>query len=145
MQARELTISLERTCVVGLDDAEEVIESLLSFARENGVTDGRLPALGAFSDAVIGVFDSASKDYVRTRLDEQVEVASMVGDFALHGAELKLHPHAVLSKRDCCAWGGELLKGHEHPTLEVITVAPDNLQHRTDEPTGLPLIDTGTR
>lgn len=146
MQTRQLTTDRERSFVVVLDDGEEVIESLLAFARENDVTAGRLTALGAFSDAVLGFFDFASKDYIRTRLSEQVEVATMVGDFALQGDEVKLHPHAVLSKRDCSAWGGHLLEGHVHPTLEVlITVAPDNLQRRTDEATGLPLLDTAAR
>jgi len=146
VQTRQLTTDRERSFVVVLDDGEEVIESLLAFARENDVTAGRLTALGAFSDAVLGFFDFASKDYIRTRLSEQVEVATMVGDFALQGDEVKLHPHAVLSKRDCSAWGGHLLEGHVHPTLEVlITVAPDNLQRRTDEATGLPLLDTAAR
>jgi predicted DNA-binding protein with PD1-like motif len=141
MQSRRLDTPNETSFVVVLDDGEEAVESLLGFARDNGITSGRFTGLGAFSSVVLGFFDFETKDYIRTNLDEQVEVATLVGDFAMKDGAPKLHPHIVVSKRDGRAYGGHLLEGLVHPTLEVlITVAPDHLRRETDPATGLPLL-----
>ena len=48
----------------------------------------------------------------------------------------------VLGKSDGMTKGGHLLEAHVRPTLEVIlTESPEHLRRRTDEETGLPLID----
>lgn len=141
MRSKRLDAPGETSFVVALDDGDEAVESLLAFAREHGVTAGRFTGLGAFSSVVLGFFDFEAKDYVRTAIDEQVEVASLVGDFAVKDGEVKLHPHIVVSKRDCRAFGGHLLEGRAHPTLEVlVTAAPDHLRRETDPETGLPLL-----
>ncbi|TFL18357.1 PPC domain-containing DNA-binding protein [Jannaschia formosa] len=141
MRSKKLDARGETSFVVALDDGDEAVESLLAFARAHDVTAGRFTGLGAFSSVVLGFFDFQKKDYVRTVLDEQVEVATLVGDFAVMGDEVKLHPHIVVSKRDGRAYGGHLLEGRVHPTLEVlVTVAPDHLRRRTDPETGLPLL-----
>lgn len=128
--------------VVVLDKGDEAVACLTEFAKQNHVTAGRFTALGAFSDAVLGFFDFETKDYHRIEIAEQVEVASMVGDFAVQDGSVRLHPHAVLARRDGQALGGHLLSGHVHPTLEVlVTVAPEAIPRRSDPETGLALID----
>lgn len=135
------SIGTETSYVVILDEGDEVVQALQRFAREADVTAGRFTGLGAFSDVVLGFFDMDRKDYHRIPIREQVEVATLVGDFALHGDEPKLHPHVVVSKRDGTAHGGHLLEGHVRPTLEVlVTVAPVGLRRRTDPETGLALL-----
>ncbi len=129
------------THVLALDSGEEVVAALLDFARDKGITGGSLTALGAFSDVVLGFFDFERKDYRRNRIDEQVEVAAMVGDFAMAGDRVKLHAHLVIAKRDGSAWGGHLLEGHVHPTLEVtLGEAPKTLRRHSDPETGLALL-----
>jgi hypothetical protein len=82
-----------------------------------------------------------AKDYERTRIDEQAEVLSLVGDIARKDGEPKLHVHAVLGKRDATAVGGHLLEAHVRPTLEVVAVvSPAHLRREIDEATGLPLL-----
>lgn len=144
MQSRALTGSHpEQSWIVVLDEGDEAVSCLTAFARDAGVAAGRFTALGAFSRAVLGFFDVAQRDYHRIDVNEQVEVASMIGNFARdEEAELRLHPHAILSGRDGRAIGGHLLEGYVRPTLEVlVTVSPAELPRRTDKATGLPLID----
>lgn len=141
MKYRKLAAGTETSFVVILDDGDEAVECLQRFARENDVTAGRFTGLGAFSEVVLGFFEFETKDYHRIPIAEQVEVASLVGDFALHGDEVKLHPHIVVSKRDGTAHGGHLLEGRVHPTLEVlVTLSPTGLRRRTDPETGLALL-----
>jgi len=83
-----------------------------------------------------------SKDYERIPLREQVEVLSLIGDIALQGSEPKVHAHVVVGKSDGTAHGGHLLESHVRPTLEVILIeSPKHLQRKTDEETGLALIN----
>jgi uncharacterized protein len=141
MQVKEIPGSGERRFVVVLDSGEEAVESLLSFAREHRVTAAALTGLGAFSDVTLGFFDLDRKDYERIRIDEQVEVVTLVGNFATKDGEAKLHPHAVVAKRSGQAFGGHLLEAHVRPTLEVVvTETPAELRRETDPATGLPLL-----
>jgi predicted DNA-binding protein with PD1-like motif len=89
----------------------------------------------------LGYFDFALKDYRRIEIDEQVELVSLLGDFALSKGEPKLHAHVVVAKSDGSAHGGHLLQGVVRPTLEVVLVeSPAWLHRETDAATGLPLI-----
>jgi predicted DNA-binding protein with PD1-like motif len=131
----------QRTFAVVMETGDEVLGSLLAFAKENRLSAAEFTGLGALSDAVLGYFDWQKKDYERITIAEQVEVLNLTGNVALNDGEPKLHPHIVLGKRDGTAHGGHLLEGHVRPTLEVIvTESPAHLQRRSDPETGLALI-----
>ena len=75
-------------------------------------------------------------------VEEQVEVASLIGDIAV-GPDGKpsVHVHAVLGRRDGTALAGHLQEGHVRPTLEIIiTELPAHLCKVKDAESGLALI-----
>jgi uncharacterized protein len=76
-------------------------------------------------------------------VNEQVEVASLLGDVALgEDGNPALHVHCVLSQRDGNAKAEHLLQAIVRPTLEVIlTESPAHLRKRHDPESGLALID----
>jgi hypothetical protein len=132
----------QRTFVVVLQTGDEAMECLQSFAVRERIEAAQFSAIGAFSDAVLGYFDWQKKDYLRNPVNEQLEVASLLGDVAL-SAEQKpaLHMHVVLGRRDGTALAGHLLSAHVRPTLEVIvTEQPAHLQKVHDPESGLALI-----
>ena len=131
----------QRTFAVVFDKGDEVLENLQAFAREHRLSAAEFTGLGALSDAVLGYFDWQSKDYMRIRVDEQVEVLNLTGNVARADGEPKLHAHIVLGKADGAACGGHLLEAHVRPTLEVIvTEFPRHLERRSDPETGLALL-----
>jgi hypothetical protein len=141
MQVKQLAAGTERTFAVVLDPGDEVVASLLAFARDHGVTSGRLTGIGAFSDAVLGFFDLARQDYERIPVKQQVEVLALLGVFATLADEVKLHAHVVLGRRDGSALGGHLLEARVRPTLEVLVEdSPAHLRRAIDPATGLPLL-----
>lgn len=141
MRSKQIRADATRQFVLVLDTGEEAVSCMLDFARQHALTGGEFTGLGAFSGVTLGFFDIEAKDYERIRLDEQVEVVSLLGNFATKDGEAKLHPHVVVSKRDGTAWGGHLLEAHVRPTLEVVvTEVPEPLRRRTDPETGLPLL-----
>jgi predicted DNA-binding protein with PD1-like motif len=131
----------QRTFVLVFDQGDEVLENLLSFAREHRLSAAEFTGLGALSDAVLGYFDWRKKDYSRIPIEEQVEVLNLTGNVALADGEPKLHPHIVIGKADGTAHGGHLLEAHVRPTLEVIvTESPAHPHRRSDPETGLALL-----
>jgi len=92
---------------------------------------------------MLGYFDIEKKEYEKILVEEQVEVLSLVGTIApKDDGEPQVHAHVVLGRSDGTMKGGHLLEAHVRPTLEVIlTESPEHLRRRTDEETGLPLID----
>jgi predicted DNA-binding protein with PD1-like motif len=87
-------------------------------------------------------FDWQKKDYIRIPVNEQVEVASLIGDVAeAPSGGPSLHVHLVIGKRDGTAMAGHLGEAHVRPTLEVIlTESPVHLRKAKDPQTGLALI-----
>jgi predicted DNA-binding protein with PD1-like motif len=132
----------QRTFAVVLDTGEEVMESLQSFVDRQGVTAAQFTAIGALSDVVLMYFDWQKKTYLRIPVQEQVEVASLIGDVAIApSGGAALHAHLVIGKRDGSAMAGHLGEAHVRPTLEVIlTESPAHLRKTKDPESGLALI-----
>jgi uncharacterized protein len=139
-----------RTFVLVLATGDEAIETLTAFAAEQRLGGSHFTAIGAFSRAVIAYFDWPSKQYRHIRLDEQVEVLSLIGDITLENGKPKVHAHVVVGNADGTARGGHLVQATVRPTLEVVTTElPRHLVRRFDPESGLALIDlskhSGTR
>lgn len=132
----------QRTFVVVLETGDEAMACLASFARCEALAAAGLTGLGAFKTAELFFFDWEAKDYRPIPVEEQTEVASMVGDIVLGpDGEPALHVHVVLGDRTGRALAGHLSRGEVRPTLEVVvTESPVHLRRRLDPVTGLPLI-----
>ena len=143
MQSRCLHESAgQRTFVVVLETGDEAMECLERFVREQRIGAAQITAIGAFGSVVLRYFDWDTKRYRDLPVNDQVEVASLIGDVAEgpDGAP-SLHVHLVVGRRDGTAMAGHLGKGHVRPTLEVIvTESPAHLRKRKDAQSGLALI-----
>lgn len=132
----------QRTFALVLESGDEVMACVRAVAEAEQLSAAQLTAIGAFSDAELAYFDWERKQYLSTPVNEQVEVASLIGDVALRDdGGRDLHVHAVLGKRDGSALAGHLKQAHVRPTLEVIlTESPSYLRKRIDPESGLALI-----
>ncbi|HKD37645.1 MAG TPA: DUF296 domain-containing protein, partial [Pirellulales bacterium] len=72
-----------RTFVLILDPGEEAFQTISDFAVAQQIGGGSLTALGAFSTAVVGLFDLAAKTYRKIPVAQQSELLSAVGDIAI--------------------------------------------------------------
>lgn len=131
-----------RTFVVVFEIDDEVASGLNRFARENDLDGSHFAALGALRDVTLGWWNWDERDYEPIRLQEQVEVLTMVGNIArAPDGGHTVHAHLVIGRRDGSARGGHLLEAYVRPTLEVTLVeSPGHLQRRPDPTTGLALI-----
>ena len=124
------------------DPGDEAVAALTQFAQAEDLEAASIAAVGAFEHAVVGWFDRAAKDYRRTRVDEQCEVLSLLGDVAEGQDGPILHMHTVLGLSDGTTRGGHLLEGKVFPTLEVVvTETPAQLRKIMHPDIGVALID----
>lgn len=132
----------QRTFAIVFETGEEVLTCLQSFVSDHRISAAQMTAIGAFSDVVLKYFDWETKKYIDNRVNEQVEVASLIGDVATApSGEPALHIHLVVGRRDGSAMAGHLGQAHVRPTLEVIlTESPAHLRKFNDPETGLALI-----
>lgn len=133
-----------RTFMLVMDQGDEAFAEISRFAEQHAITAASLTAIGAGTSITLGYFDPAEGDYRYTTFDEQVELASCIGDIAdLDGAPV-LHAHVVAGRRDSSAIAGHLKSFHVFPTMEVVlTETPARLRKRIDPATGLALIAVG--
>ena len=141
-QLLDRTSSGLRTLVAVFETGDRVMAGLAELAAGERLTAAQLSAIGACSQAELAYFDWEAKEYRSIRVEEQVEVASMLGDIGVDEAgKPALHVHLVLGRRDGSALAGHLSEATVRPTLEVvITEAPRHLQRRKDPASGLNLI-----
>jgi uncharacterized protein len=132
----------QRTYAVVLETGDEVMDCLQRFVGTEQIFAAQVTGIGAFSDAVLMYFDWDKKEYQRIPVQEQVEVASLIGDVAESpSGEPALHIHLVVGKRNGSAMAGHLAEAHVRPTLELIlTESPTHLRKRKDPESGLALI-----
>jgi len=125
-----------------LQKGDEEMRCLQDFAVKERLGASQVTALGALSSARLAFFDWQTKQYRPIPVEEQVEVASLVGDIAV-GPDGKpsVHVHAVLGRRDGTAPAGHLQEAHVRPTLEIIiTESPAHICKVKDAESGLALI-----
>jgi len=130
------------TYVVILETGEELLSSLKEFAEAAHLAGSSFKAIGALSQVELGWFNWKTKKYqTAVKLDEQVELLSLIGDVALQNGEPKVHAHLVIGRADGTAHGGHLLSAIVRPTCElVITESPRHLEKAIDPESGLALI-----
>jgi uncharacterized protein len=142
MKSRLLIDGPEKTWALILSTGDEAASSLERFANDNKLHGSHFTAIGAFVRATLGYFDWEKKDYAKIRIEEQVEVLSLIGDIAIDKGQPKVHAHVVVGRRDGSACGGHLLEAVVRPTLEiVITESPEPLRKKYDPESHLALID----
>ncbi len=141
MKSRLLIDGPEKTWALILSTGDEAISEIERFATENKLHGSHFTAIGAFVRATLGYFDWEKKEYSKIRIEEQVEVLSLIGDIAIDKGLPKVHAHAVTGRRDGTTCGGHLLEGVVRPTLEIIlSESPEPLRKKYDPESHLALI-----
>jgi predicted DNA-binding protein with PD1-like motif len=137
-----------RVFAVVLEAGEDFCDGMLAFGRQYHLGASQLSATGGLSQATLGYLDRQSGSIREIPVADQVEVLSLTGtitrssDVTADGLEPRVHAAVVLGRYDGTTLGGRLVRGTVWPALEIlVSESPKYLHRRTDETTGLPLID----
>ena len=91
--------------IVRIDRGEEIVENLKRFCEESGVRSGAVSGIGATNRAVIGLFKTATKEYLSHEMTGDLEITNLTGNISTMDGELYLHLHVTLSDEEHRAWG----------------------------------------
>jgi predicted DNA-binding protein with PD1-like motif len=131
-----------RTYAAILETDDEVTASVMDLARSEGLTGASFTGIGAFRSLVLQYFNWDARKYEDRPVEEQVEVASLIGDIGVDDeGEPAVHIHLVVGRRDSTALAGHLKEAYVRPTLELlVTETSADLRRVKDTRTGLNLI-----
>jgi len=136
------TGKMDNSCYLRIDRGEEIVSSIKEFCAKNGIVAGLISGLGSVSKAELGLFDVEDKQYLKTEISGIHEIASLTGNISTMDGETYLHIHAVLSDRQCRAFGGHFAMGIVGATCEIVIVpSKGNAGRIKDEEIGLNLLD----
>lgn len=104
--------------VLNIDFGEKLIASLEDFVRSENIGSGEISGIGAASEATLGFYNFEAKDYDKQTFNEQMEIASALGNIAYKDDELYIHLHVTLGKSDYTSYAGHLLEARIHGVAE---------------------------
>ena len=130
------------TFVLRLDRGEEIVSTLKEFCIEQQILLGTVQGIGAVGNAVIGLFETRTKEYHTTTLSGDHEITSLLGNITTMGGEPYLHLHVTLTDATYLAYGGHLTSAVVSGTCEIfITVLDGNVTRRFDAEVGLNVLE----
>lgn len=100
---------IENKYIVSIDNHTEIADALLSFCSETGIKSGSISGIGAIDSMTLRFFNPATKKYVDRQFDEQMEIASLLGNVSTLDCKTYLHLHIVAGRSDYSTLGGHLL------------------------------------
>ena len=130
--------------VVRIDKGEELCSALLELAEKENIRMAGVTGIGASDDVTLGVFDTGTKVYNKTRFNATAyELGSVTGNLSRQDGKPYLHLHAVIgspAKGECHA--GHLNAAVISATCElVIDVIDGEVGRKFSDDIGLNLYE----
>jgi predicted DNA-binding protein with PD1-like motif len=133
---------LEFGYAVRLERGEDVLATLTKFANHAKIGNAFVNGIGVLKDVEIGYFDSESGEYIKTKLDGEYELISLMGNVTIVDGERFVHAHVNLSDRSCRPYAGHLFSGAIGVTGEFVLIASTvEISRSLDKETGLKFLD----
>lgn len=127
--------------IVRLNVGEEIVESVKKFAQEQNIKFGTVTGIGAVNKAKIGLFNTETKEYQSTILEEDMEIISLAGNITEMNGEPYIHLHIALANSAHNVKAGHLNMAVISATGEIIIEAIDGYVDREfDDDIGLNLL-----
>lgn len=127
--------------LVRLDAGDEIVASLMEFAREEKITGASLTGIGAVGGLKYGYFDIDLLEYQVAEEGISLEIVSLVGNLGRLDGEPILHAHISVGFPDRTIKGGHLVEGIISVTGEIfVRTYPTAIERGKDERFGLNLI-----
>ncbi|MHC5053897.1 MAG: PPC domain-containing DNA-binding protein [Planctomycetota bacterium] len=139
--ATHVDVKHARRIMGRLGHGKDLLEELTAVATAEGVTLGRVEALGALKRARLGFYSQEEREYEFFEIDEQLELTNLVGNVSLKDGKPMVHAHVTLSDRKGAAFGGHLAPGTIVFACEFVmqVLEGPELTRSRDDATGLPL------
>jgi predicted DNA-binding protein with PD1-like motif len=134
----------ENTFIISIEKGEELIETLTSFCRQQGIQNASFSGIGAVEHLSCGYYALGEKKYHFTEYTQLLEVVSLMGNVALKEGKPFVHVHGVFTDTANAAFGGHIASAVSGIVIEVIlTTYPLAIERQYNEEIGLFLLSCG--
>lgn len=134
--------NLKNNYLLRIEPNEELFSSLLNFAQKYKIKSGFFYGIGASKSCVIGRYNEKKKDYDWKKINQQMEIGSLIGNLTYKESHRYLHIHAVLGDKNLKAFSGHLKELIVYPTCEIVFFAFDKkVERKYNKLTNLFLIE----
>lgn len=124
-----------------VDKNEDVIEQVTNFLKSNDITAASITGIGATDHVIVGLFDTATKEYVKKEYHGVYEVLNFTGNATTKNGDTYLHMHITFSDEENRAYGGHLNFCNISGACELFLDLYDGIVEREmDEEIGLNLL-----
>ena len=115
---------------------EEIVASLLQLAEKEHILGASVTGIGGVKEVEIGYFDLKKNDYVRKKIQENLELVSLLGNFSYIDSKKPFyHLHATLGTRSYKAIAGHLFSAVVSITAEIHLITFSEKIVRSYDPT----------
>ena len=122
------------TYVVRMDKGDELVASLLDFAKKENIKFAAVSGIGATDDVDFGCFNTEIKQYKGINMKGDFEITSLVGNINTMTGERYIHLHINLADENGCVHGGHLKRANISVTGEIIITCTDAVIDRRFDP-----------
>ena len=105
--------------VLRLEKGEEIISSLLSLIEKLNIKSGRVSGIGATNKITIGVFNTATNEYTKKTIEEEMEILSLSGNLSRMNGTPYVHVHGAFASLGN-VYGGHLNEAVISATGEIV-------------------------
>ena len=132
-------VELRERFMARLSKDSDLLEEITDICRKQGISLGRIEALGAVQKACLAFYEQRTHAYEPISIDEPLEIVKLAGNVSLRDKAPFVHAHAALADKRGRTYGGHLASGTIVFACECIIEAFDGpaLTRELDGPTGL--------
>lgn len=125
-----------------IDKGEEIVASVLDFAKRERIALAEISALGATDDFTVGVFDLTEKKYHPHTFTGNHEIVSLTGTLTTENGDPYQHLHMSAGNAAGEVVGGHLTRAVVSATCEmVVRPLPGAVDRTFNEELGINLIE----
>lgn len=130
-----------RTYLFRLKKGEDLLASIVDFCHDNQIKCGVVNAIGAVQNATMSYYDQKKKSYKKHVLDEELEIASLMGNISIMDNRPMIHAHITLSDYEGGVIAGHLMSGTRVFACEIFIqeLVGNPKVRKKDKVTKLPL------
>ena len=126
--------------VARIDKGEEIALELMKIVVKEEIGLAGVTAIGAVNRLTIGLFDTQRKEYMKTTLEGEFEVTSLIGNVSTMKGQPYLHLHINVGDDMNKTYGGHLNEAVVSGTCEmIIDVIQGSLDREFSDSIGLNL------
>ena len=108
-----------KVVILRLEKGEEIISSLLSLIEKLNIKSGRVSGIGATNKITIGVFNTATNEYTKKTIEEEMEILSLSGNLSRMNGTPYVHVHGAFASLGN-VYGGHLNEAIISATGEIV-------------------------